>query len=170
MRISDWSSDVCSSDLLLFQAREMIANFDFRDPDDALRLVEVRDWMAGQNWFDVTQYRINPPTGGAMHWSRLIDVPIAAFLWAVSLFTPVTIAERLVLPMYPLLVLGLLFAIVGCAMHRLAGKTHAIISVMLLALTMPVLIQFAPMRIDHHGWQIIRSEEHTYELQSLMRI
>src|SRR3546814_4337167 len=60
---------------LLFQAREMIANFDFRDPDDALRLVEVRDWMAGQNWFDVTQYRINPPTGGAMHWSRLIDVP-----------------------------------------------------------------------------------------------
>src|SRR3546814_20033573 len=98
-----------------------------------------------------------------MQWSRLIDLPIAAFLWAVSLLTPVTIAERLVLPMYPLLVLGLLFAIVGCAMHRLAGKTHAIISVMLLALTMPVLIQFAPMRIDHHGWQIImaalRSEE-----------
>src|SRR3546814_12455207 len=57
--------------------------------------------------------------------------------------------------MYPLLVLGLLFAIVGCAMHRLAGKTHAIISVMQLALTMPVLIQFAPMRSDHHGWQII---------------
>src|SRR3546814_20952478 len=57
--------------------------------------------------------------------------------------------------MYPLLVLGLLFAIVGCAMHRLAGKTHAIISVMLLALAMPVLIQFTPMRIDHHGWQII---------------
>src|SRR3546814_8813815 len=54
-----------------------------------------------------------------------------------------------------LLVLCLLFSIVGCAMHRLAGKTHAIISVMLLALTMPVLIQFAPMRIDHHGWKII---------------
>src|SRR3546814_20679955 len=66
----------------------------------------------------VTQYRINPPTGGAMHWLRLFDVPIAALLWAVSLCTPVTIAERLVLPMYPLLVLGLLFAIVGCAMHR----------------------------------------------------
>src|SRR3546814_8274891 len=117
-----------------------------------------------------------------MQWSRLIDLPIAAFLWAVSLLTPVTIAERLVLPMYPLLVLGLLFAIVGCAMHRLAGKTHAIISVMLLALTMPVLIQFAPMRIDHHGWQIImaalalygsllpRSEEHTSEIPYLMRI
>src|SRR3546814_15533253 len=136
--------------IFLFQAREMIANFDFRDPDDALRLVEVRDWMAGQNWFDVTQYRINPPTGGAMHWSRLIDVPLAAFLWAVSLFTPVTIAERLVLPMYPLMVLRLLFSIFGCAMHRLAAQTPAILSVMLLALQAPALIEFAPIPNKQH--------------------
>ena len=53
---------------------------DFIDPDDALRLVEVRDWMAGQSWFDVSQHRINPPFGGEMHWWRLLDVPIAGFI------------------------------------------------------------------------------------------
>ena len=45
--------------------------------DDAMRLVQVRDLLAGQGWFDLTQYRLNPPDGVAMHWSRLIDLPIA---------------------------------------------------------------------------------------------
>ena len=29
--------------------------------DDAMRLVEVRDFLAGQGWFDLTQYRLGPP-------------------------------------------------------------------------------------------------------------
>src|ERR1700704_7183794 len=45
--------------------------------DDAMRLVEVRDLLAGQGWFDLTQYRLDPPAGGVMHWSRIVDVPIA---------------------------------------------------------------------------------------------
>ena len=45
--------------------------------DDAMRLVEVRDLLAGQGWFDLTQYRLSPPGGVAMHWSRLVDVPLA---------------------------------------------------------------------------------------------
>ncbi|HMA50771.1 MAG TPA: hypothetical protein VKP60_13520, partial [Magnetospirillaceae bacterium] len=49
----------------------------FSDTDDHMRLQQVRDWMAGQSWFDVTQYRMNPPTGMLMHWSRLLDVPLA---------------------------------------------------------------------------------------------
>src|SRR5919202_588801 len=49
----------------------------FPDPDDAMRLLQVRDWLGGQSWWDVTQYRLNPPFGGPMHWSRYIDLPIA---------------------------------------------------------------------------------------------
>ena len=45
-----------------------------------MRLMQVRDWIAGQSWFDVTQYRLNPPSGGPMHWSRLVDIPIAAVM------------------------------------------------------------------------------------------
>ena len=45
--------------------------------DDYMRLVEVRDLLAGQGWFDLTQYRLDPPAGVVMHWSRVVDVPIA---------------------------------------------------------------------------------------------
>ena len=44
-----------------------IATMGFRDGDDALRLVQVRDLIAGQSWFDTTQYRINPPSGSLMN-------------------------------------------------------------------------------------------------------
>ena len=43
--------------------------------DDAMRLVEVRDLINGQGWFDLRQYRLNPP-GVLMHWSRVIDFPL----------------------------------------------------------------------------------------------
>ena len=37
---------------------KLIATMRFGDPDDALRLLQVRDLLAGQSWFDVHQYRI----------------------------------------------------------------------------------------------------------------
>ena len=52
------------------------------DNDSLLRLVEVRDLLAGQGWFDLHQYRMGPPGGFVMHWSRLVDVPIAFILLA----------------------------------------------------------------------------------------
>src|ERR1700752_4875323 len=50
--------------------------------DDAMRLVDVRDFLAGQSWFDLTQHRLSPPEGVAMHWSRLIDLPLAMLIRA----------------------------------------------------------------------------------------
>jgi hypothetical protein len=43
------------------------------DTDDAMRLVQMRDFIAGQGWYDLHQGRINPPAGYNSHWSRLID-------------------------------------------------------------------------------------------------
>jgi len=45
--------------------------FDAMSTDDAMRLVQVRDWIGGQGWFDLFQYRLDPP-GTSMHlrWSR----------------------------------------------------------------------------------------------------
>ena len=37
------------------------------DPDDQLRLVQLRDFLGGQSWFDTTQYRMNAPQGAPMH-------------------------------------------------------------------------------------------------------
>ena len=56
-----------------------IAQLRFPDPDDAMRLLEVRDWLGGQGFYDVWQHRL---AGGAfsMHWSRLVDMPLAAVM------------------------------------------------------------------------------------------
>src|SRR5437763_854664 len=48
----------------------------FLDTDDAMRMVQVRDLMAGQGWFDMIAHRLDPPDGLLMHWSRVVDVPL----------------------------------------------------------------------------------------------
>src|SRR5882762_9764984 len=57
------------------------------DNDSLLRLVEIRDLIGGQGWFDLQQYRMGPQGGFEMHWSRLVDAPIAAIILVVSAFT-----------------------------------------------------------------------------------
>jgi hypothetical protein len=56
--------------------------------DDFTRLVEVRDLMNGQGWFDLMQYRLGSAPGVEMHWSRLVDAPIAALIWLGDLVLP----------------------------------------------------------------------------------
>ncbi len=61
--------------VLLIAGLPAISARNFHEGDDIMRLLEVRDWLAGQSWFDVSQYRIDAPYGAGMHWSRLVDVP-----------------------------------------------------------------------------------------------
>ena len=61
--------------------------------DDIMRLVEVRDWLGGQGWGDLMQYRMGPDGGTLMHWSRLVDAPIAGIIWLAGLFLPASGAE-----------------------------------------------------------------------------
>src|SRR5262245_36030360 len=56
------------------------------DTDDAVRLVSVRELLAGASWFDTTLPRIGAPEPLISHWSRLIDAPLAAILAVFSSF------------------------------------------------------------------------------------
>ena len=56
--------------------------------DDLTRLAEVRDLMNGQGWFDLMQYRLGALPGVEMHWSRIVDAPIAALIWLGELLLP----------------------------------------------------------------------------------
>src|SRR3546814_16373154 len=42
------------------------------DTDDNIRYLQVKDWLAGQGWYDLRQYRLDPPAGFDIHWSRQI--------------------------------------------------------------------------------------------------
>jgi len=125
------------------------------DNDSLLRLVEIRDLIGGQAWFDLHQYRMGPPGGFVMHWSRLVDAPIAAIIVAVSALTgkPAT-GETVALLAWttPLMAAALTFLL------RIARAVYD------ESATMPALIictaalhfsgVFAPGDIDHHNVQL----------------
>ena len=46
--------------LFLMLGWQRIVAGEFPDPDDALRLVQVRDLLAGQGFWDLHQYRVDP--------------------------------------------------------------------------------------------------------------
>lgn len=143
----------CAAMLWLF--RGAYPTFGFKDPDDAMRLAQVRDWLAGQAFWDVSQHRVNPPVGGPMHWSRIVDMPIAAIILMLRPLLGATGAELVAMIATPLLLLGGLATAIFVAARRLAGAQVALGSVLLLCVTPTILVQFTPLRIDHHGWQIM---------------
>lgn len=122
--------------------------------DDAMRLVEVRDLLAGQGWFDLTQYRLNPPDGVVMHWSRLIDLPLAMLIRAGETVLPTSIAERVAAIVWPAALLLIFLAGVARLAHELAGAAAARLALIFAALTGPLLQHFRPGAIDHHNAQL----------------
>jgi hypothetical protein len=141
--------------LLIINA-SILMPMNFRDPDDALRLAQVRDLLNGQSWFDLTQYRLLPPQGVPMHWSRIVDLPLATMLFLLTPLIGQFAAERTTLIAVPLLELLALFALIYAICRAVAlHRGTALIAVALLATSVTVLVQFAPMRIDHHGTQIL---------------
>ena len=140
--------------LLILASLNRIAAREFFDPDDFMRLVQVRDLVAGQHWFDLSQYRLNPPQGTPMHWSRLVDAPLAL---VIVLLTPLLgsyNAETVALVLVPMVtlgcVMGLVMRIAASVLSREAAVMAGVCAVMIPA----VLAQMNPLRIDHHGWQI----------------
>ena len=130
--------------------------FDAMAADDAMRLVQVRDLIGGQGWFDLFQHRLDPP-GASMHWSRVVDLPLAALILLLRPLLGMHGAEAVTLFLYPLLLLAAALALVaGIARHMSGNAANAPITAVVLAvLSAPALIHFRPGAIDHHNAQIV---------------
>lgn len=129
--------------------------FDTMSTDDLMRLVEVRDFLTGQSWFDLTQYRLHPPSGVAMHWSRIVDLPIAALILLLSPVLGRASAEIVVSALWPLLLLLPVLALAGVLARRLSNAMAVLPAILLIAVSAPVLVHFWPGALDHHGCQIM---------------
>ena len=128
----------------------------FHEPDSAMRLVQVRDFLAGQGWYDLTQYRLNPPEGVAMHWARWVDAAIAAPILMLAPVVGQEAAEVAVAFVWPL---GLL-AVFVFMMTRIAAEFGsepversrlAITASVIAAMAFPTIDRFAPGALDHHN-------------------
>lgn len=125
------------------------------DTDDNLRLAQVRAWLGGQGWYDLAQHRFDPAHGGAdIHWSRLVDLPLAAIILLMKPLVGVADAERIAVAVAPLIPLLLLMFSLALTMKRLVGERAWPLPIIGLLMAYSTIGMFAPLRIDHHGWQL----------------
>lgn len=131
-----------------------ISHLWFPDPDDAMRLVQTRDWLAGQSWWDVSQHRLWDGHF-AMHWSRLVDLPLALVIGLLDPIFGPEVSTRIAVTIVPLVTLLAVMALGAELTRRLCGFERAKMAVLLAPLSVPLLYQLQPLRVDHHGWQIV---------------
>ncbi len=128
--------------------------FALLDTDDNMRISQVRALLAGQDWYDLRQHRLNPPFGLDMHWSRLVDLPLAGL---ILLFRPLVggaDAERIAVAVAPMLPYLLLLFGVALTARRLVHPAAFVLPFIALASAGSANGMFMPTRIDHHGWQL----------------
>jgi hypothetical protein len=142
----------------------------FGDTDDALRLLQIREFMIHGSWYDTRLAAIGAPDALQSHWSRLIDLPVAWLISTFAIFTSYASAELLAQIVWPLL---LLFALSRFMVHEVehrvmrsagpqwgpqsgprSGLPAGVVVLALLLLCPSGLFQFMPGRIDHHNVQI----------------
>ncbi|GHA22100.1 hypothetical protein GCM10007989_16840 [Devosia pacifica] len=126
----------------------------FTDTDDAMRMVVVTDLLNGQGWYDHVQHRLNTPFGAEIHWSRLIDLPLAG----LSLLLRPFLGEGTMAAVghiWPLLLLFILLWVSGRLVLRLVGPEGLLPALVLPIVSPAVTNEFGPGRVDHHNVQII---------------
>lgn len=127
----------------------------FADTDDAMRMVMVRDFLAGQGWYDLTAHRLNTPFGTELHWSRLVDLPLALL---VMVFTPLLGADTALVAagyVWPMLLFALLLWLSALLAQRLVGPDGVLPALILPVLSPAITAEFTPGRVDHHNVVIL---------------
>jgi hypothetical protein len=128
--------------------------FALPDTDDNMRISQVRALLDGQDWYDLRQYKLNPPAGANIHWSRLVDLPLAGL---ILLFRPLVggaDAERIAIAVAPMLPLLLLLVSLALTARRLIDRRAYPLVFAVLFFASSAQGMFMPARIDHHGWQL----------------
>lgn len=128
--------------------------FALSDTDDNLRFAQVRALIEGQGWYDLRQYRINPPGGISVHWSRLVDLPIAGMILLFRPFVGWMEAARWACAIAPVLAFGAALYFTMLAARRLVHPWAFLLAPLVLLCAPTTMGMFMPLRIDHHGWQL----------------
>lgn len=126
------------------------------DNDSLLRLVEVRDLLAGQGWFDLHQYRMGPPGGFVMHWSRLVDAPIASMLLTARAFGASPEIAAIVAGLaWPLTLHAVGLFLILRMVRIFAGGRAMLPAAVIGGAALYATGVFLPGNLDHHNIQLV---------------
>ena len=140
--------------LWIVQKWASIRYFFLPDTDDNMRIMQVRGLLHGQGWFDLRNYRMNPPFGANIHWSRLVDLPIAGLILGLRPFLGGPGAEKWAVAIAPLLPYLLLLFSLALTARRLIHPLAYPLALLAIFFAGSTNGMFMPERIDHHGWQL----------------
>jgi hypothetical protein len=138
----------------IFNRWNDIRFFNLGDTDDNMRMMQARGLLQGQEWFDLRQHRLNAPYGANIHWSRLVDLPLAGIILLLRNFIGGAAAERWAIAIAPLLPFLLLLFSLALTARRLIDPRAYPIAFIALFFAGSTNGMFQPTRIDHHGWQL----------------
>lgn len=127
----------------------------FFDTDDAMRLLQIREWLSGKNWYDLLQTRINGSEGLHSHWSRILDAPIGGFIFVAKLFFEPLTAELVASFAWSGTMFMSVLSICAVCGRKLSRSQGFFLATLMSVLNMPGMTQFVPGRIDHHSLQIV---------------
>jgi hypothetical protein len=124
-------------------------------PDEYLRLARTREWIAGFDWYDTRLDRANAPYGLELHWSRPLDILLAA---GGIVLMPMLGLDRAILvwglAIAPIAQMLFLLALIWAARPMLTPVASALCG--LVALAQPVvLLPFQPGRIDNQSLLLV---------------
>jgi hypothetical protein len=126
------------------------------DNDSLMRLVQIRDWLGGQPWGDLTQYRMGPPGGFVMHWSRIVDVPVAAIMLVAGGMTgSAETGEHVAAVLWPALLFAAALFFTISAARRLHGDGAFLPALVVGGITLNLMGIFTPRALDHHNLQLV---------------
>lgn len=132
-----------------------VSVWNLADNDDAMRVLQVRDWLAGQAWFDVSQHRFTEHPISNIHWSRIADLPLALTMLITNLIFGQSMGEKVATFITPIW-LGVIYVLIGMkASMALGGKKAFLPAIFLITCAPAALNYFLPGRVDHHGLQLI---------------
>ena len=124
------------------------------DGDDVMRLVQVRELLEGQAWFDLRQPRLGPEGGTLMHWSRLVDLPIAAIAAALSPFLGRETAIGFAITVWPLISMLIVTSALFAGARALGGRGVLLFTCVIAFAVLYRHFRFLPGSIDHHNLQL----------------
>ncbi|HWI85815.1 MAG TPA: AcrB/AcrD/AcrF family protein [Sphingomonas sp.] len=139
---------------MLYDRWNAIHWFALGDTDDNLRFAQVRALIEGQGWYDLRQHRINPPQGISVHWSRLVDLPIAALILVLRPLFGGQEAARWACAIAPILAFGAALYGTMLTARRLVDRWAFLLAGAILVCASTTMLMFMPLRVDHHGWQL----------------
>lgn len=125
------------------------------DTDDVMRLQQIRDWLGGQNFADLSQHRLGAAPGLVMHWSRLPDLVPGATIRALTPLVGPQSAELAAVIVWPTLLFAVALTLTARIARVLGGPPIARTASVVAAVAFPATTIFLPGRIDHHGLQIV---------------